>query len=331
MQFRFKDNSGTVISLPDVTSLIRAIRDGLVNPETPFAVDDDRYWHRAETVAAYREAELVLRRLPAGHALLSAPRIKPRKGLRAWRLPPVLLRFAAIGLVAAIAVSIALRFWSPSRASAAPTASLPEASRAEQELVKQLTGDYGTAFARVVRQRQDWLQAQRLGQRFRGTALKTPESIRAVHQVSHRLRGGADSLVPNSDAVASRLVARAASMARRRSGLDGLTSSLEDQFSDWRTDIEAYAALQLELADGLDAVADFLLTHQQGFAIEEDRTFFLSRADATRYRELLDQLTVLVNRERAWGDAMDRRHPGWLSALPEGERPKPGRPILASK
>ena len=63
MDFRYKDGSGKVVTLCDVTSLIHAIRDGLIMPDTPFAVGDDKYWHKAETVTAYREAAAVLRRL----------------------------------------------------------------------------------------------------------------------------------------------------------------------------------------------------------------------------------------------------------------------------
>ena len=51
MHFRYKDPSGQVVGLADVTLLIHAIRDGLVKPDTPFAVGDSKYWTLGETIA----------------------------------------------------------------------------------------------------------------------------------------------------------------------------------------------------------------------------------------------------------------------------------------
>lgn len=333
MDFRYKDGSGKVVTLSDVTSLIHAIRDGLIRPDTPFAVGDDKYWHRAETVTAYCEAAAVLRRLPAGHALLGtmAPPglTAPVSSGTGIKRPSI--RLVAISLVVALGAGLALmRPWAPSEASSGSSA----AERTATMMKEQLTGletTYGRAFARGIWRRQQWLRDQRLEDRFQGPALKSTESLRDVYQISRAIRSGADSLVPAADGMARILGRRADSIEQARKRLAGLGPALDDRLSTWREDVLAYTRMQYDLANTLEALAEFLLKHQQGFAIKNGRAFFMSRTDAGVYRELLDELTVHVNRERAWSDGLQERHPGWLTSIPAGERPVFGELVLSRR
>jgi len=56
--------------------------------------------------------------------------------------------------------------------------------------------------------------------------------------------------------------------------------------------------LSRDIAATLDALAGYLLSHQQGFAIENERPLFMSRAHASEYRESLDELRMHTNRSR---------------------------------
>ena len=332
MDFRYKDGSGKVVTLCDVTSLIHAIRDGLIRPDTAFAVGDDKYWHKAETVTAYREAAAVLRRLPAGHALLgqmAAPGLQAQAPKPKTKRPSI--RLVLMGLVMAVGAGLALmRPWATSEASSGSSAS----DRTATMMKEQLTGletTYGRAFARGIWRRQQWLQDQRLEQRFQGPALKSTESLRGVYQISRAIRAGADSLVPAADAMARILGRRADSIEQAQRRLAGLGPALDDRLSIWREDVLAYTRMQYDLANTLEALAEYLLKHQQGFAIEKGRAFFMSRTDAAMYRELLDELTVHMNRERAWSDGLQERHSGWLTSIPAGERPVFGESVLTRK
>ena len=333
MDFRYKDGSGKVVTLSDVTSLIHAIRDGLIRPDTPFAVGDDKYWHRAETVTAYCEAAAVLRRLPAGHALLgtmSPPGFTaPKSSGPGINRPP--LRLVVMALVVALGAGLALiRPWAASEASSASSA----AERTATLMKEQLTGletTYGHALARGIWRRQQWLRDQRLEERFRGPALKSTESLRGVYRISGAIRSGADSLVPEADGLVRILGRRADSIEQAQRRLAGLGPALDDRLSIWREDLLAYTRMQYDLANTLEALAEYLLKHQQGFAIENGRAFFMSRSDGAMYRELLDELTVHLNRERAWSDGLQERHPGWLTSIPAGERPVFGESVLARR
>jgi hypothetical protein len=332
MDFRYKDGSGKVVTLSDVTSLIHAIRDGLIRPDTPFAVGDDKFWHRAETVTAYREAAAVLRRLPAGHALLStmastsaATPKSPDKTKRPSR------QLLLMGLAVAVAGGLALmRPWTASEASAGSSAAERTAEMMKAQLTELETA-YGRAFARGIWRRQQWLRDQRVQERFQGSPLKSPESLRGVYQIAREIRSGADSLVPGADVMARILGRRADSVEQAQRRLAGLGPALDDRLASWREDVLAYTRMQYDVANTLEALAEYLLKHQQGFAVENGRAFFMSRTDAGEYRELLDELTVHMNRERAWSDGLQERHPGWLTSLPTGERPVFGESVLTRR
>lgn len=333
MDFRYKDSSGRIVTLADVTSLIHAIRDGLIRPETPFAVGDDKYWHRAENVKAYQEAATVLKRLPAGHALLSTlappgmePPAVPVPKPAGTRLRLVL---AGAGLVVLAGVAF-LRPWSASEASSGASAAERTAAMMKAQLT-ELEAEHGHDFARRIWRRQEWLRGKRIEDHFQGSALKSPQMLRSVYQIAREIRAGADSLVPAADRKARRLAAAADSIERVEMRLAGLGPALEDRLALWREDILAYTRMQYDFANTLEALAEYLLSHQQGFAIRNDRPFFMSRTDAQEYRDLLDELTVHVNRERAWSDGLQDRHTGWLTSLPETERPRFGESLFARR
>jgi hypothetical protein len=175
------------------------------------------------------------------------------------------------------------------------------------------------------------MRAQRLDEHFQGPALKSTQSLRGVYQIARGIRTGADSLVPAADRMARRLAVKADSIERVEKRLAGLGPALEDRLAIWREDIQAYTRMQYDYANTIEALSEFLLSHQQGFALQNGRPFFMSRTDAQEYRELLDELTVHINRERAWSDGLQDRHPGWLTSLPETERPRFGEPLFSRK
>src|SRR5689334_706201 len=94
MRFRVRAASGKVLSLPDVASLAKAIRSGTIGPDTPMAVGKQRGWHRANSVAAYRDAIAALNRAPAER--FPSSRLVEAKTSRTaiWRAP---WAFAALG------------------------------------------------------------------------------------------------------------------------------------------------------------------------------------------------------------------------------------------
>jgi hypothetical protein len=338
MEFRYKDPSGKVVVLADVTLLIHAIRDGLVRPDTPFSVGDGRYWHRAENVPAYQEASAILKRVPKGHVMLStlaSPELQDKArqlasaGLAVARLRPPRLMLAGVGLVMLLGVLI-LKPWSASEASGGASAAERTAALMKAQLA-ELEAGYGRSFARNVWRGQDWLRGMKLEDRFQGPALKSLQSLREIHEIARGIRTGADSLVPAADRMARWLEVKADSIEGVEKRLAGLAPALEDRLALWREDVQAYTRMQYDFANTLEALSEFLRSHQQGFAIQNGRPFFMSRTDGQEYRELLDELTVHVNRERAWSDGLQERHPGWLTSLPETERPRFGEPLFSRK
>jgi hypothetical protein len=331
MHFRFKDLTGKVVSLPDVTSLMRAIRDGIVTPKTPLAVGENGAWHRAELVKAYREATAVLQRLPAGHALLESPtptftpQLAPAQTAKPAKLPKVV-----VAAVAVVIAAIGFRLWTTSGpASGASAGGGP--SPAVREVANKFTLDFGDSVALVMAEHQRWLQDRRLDRVLYGEALKSPEAVRSLVTVSTRMRIEGDAILPRSNVLARRMVARADSLSRSRPGLEGLAAAVEDGLGAWGPDFESYNAYQHDAAQAFDALAEFLRSHQQGFAIRDGRPVFLSREDGARFGELWDHVNRVPAKERAWADQVIRKRPGWMSGLPDARRPRFGQSILAAR
>ncbi len=327
MRFRVRAAGGKVLSLPDVASLVRAIRSGKVGPETPMAVGKQRGWHPANSVAAYREAIAALNRAPAER--FPASRLTEAASARTpiWRSP---WAFAALGAgllgVGGLGLTRVLR--SPEKppvlATAAPTVN---GLRANARL-RVYSFQYGDSIAVELRQLQDWLAGQQLAPKLRGSALKRPGSLQAARTVSNAFLLRLDSLKVYSAALAARLVARADSL-EATGGFDGLASALEDELAKWSRDFAGYTEILHGVGAALDSLPAFLLEKQGAYAVWEGKAAFLSREDAARFAMLEARFVDLAGRELAWSTTLLAKRPDWMSGVLEDERPRFGRPVLA--
>ena len=155
-----------MIPLPDVASLLQAIRSGAVGPETSLAVGGERGWHRAESVAAYREAIGALGRVPAerfpsqttsGGKPLGARIGLPKK--------PRTLALVVIGMI--VVAGLGLRVYLGGHTEALPAAAKATTVtglRAGARL-RVYSFQFGDSVALEMRRLQDWLASQRLQKR----------------------------------------------------------------------------------------------------------------------------------------------------------------------
>ena len=327
MRFRVRAESGKVLSLPDVASLVKAIRSGTIGPDTPMALGKQRGWHPANTVAAYRDAMAALNRAPA-ERFPSSRLVEAKTSRRPiWRAP---WAFAALGAgllaVGALGVSKVLRGNEkpPVLATAAPAVS---GLRANARL-RVYSFQFGDSVAVELRQLQDWLAGQQLQPRLRGPALKRPGSLQAARSVSTGFLQRLDSLKAYSTALAGRLVARADSL-EAAGGFDGLASALEDELARWSRDFAGYTEIMSGVGAALDSLPAFLLEKQGAFAVWEGKASFLSREDAARFAMLEAKFVDLAGRELAWSTTLLAKRPDWMSGVLEDERPRFGRPVLS--
>lgn len=326
MRFQFKDSTGKVIPLPDATTLMRAIQDGYVTAQTPFKVGDG-IWQRAELVAAYRDAEAVLKRLPENHPVRTAPPlVLGRRPANPATAPRLKMAAAAVVLLALAGITVFRLKTSHGRSSPAAALEPPPATIAA---AGRLSTDFGASFGRAIRKQQNWVQDQRLDDRVRGHALKSGESVRRLALVAQRMQIEADGLVGMTDVSARRLRARADSMMQAEPELQELTTVLDQQLDAWRDDVFAYAAIRREAATELAALSEWLLARQQSIAIQNNRPYFLNPGDGLRYREMWDRMAGLESKERFWYERTERRHPRWLSGIPEAQRPRFGLPLIS--
>jgi len=340
MEFRFRDKRGRVVSLPDVASFLQAIRSRAITAKTSLAVGNERGWHPAASVAAYREAVAALGRgvvtpEPAPQpdrpqaATGSSPRVarlrtpRPSKGI-----------VAAAGVVVLLAAVFGVRPWlNGQRRQAAkpiPTSAVT-GLRAESRL-RALSFQFGDSVALEQRLLEDWLASQRYTARLRGAALKNPGSLRVARATSAGYLIRLNSLVPSRRALAQRLVARADSIeGAGGGGFDGLATALEDEVAGWSREFAAHEEILRSLAAAMDSLPAFVLGKQASFAMRDGAPVFLSRDDAARFAQLEEHFSALANRERAWSDALLARRPDWMSGLIEDDRPRFGRSVLASQ
>jgi hypothetical protein len=165
-------------------------------------------------------------------------------------------------------------------------------------------------------------------QRLHGPALRNPASLGEVRAAATAWSSRVDSLLAGAGALAARLTARADSMETGTPGLDGLTPAAEDALSEWERELRDYVALERSGAAALDSVAEFALDRQASFVVREGEPVFLSRADGTRFRQLLEHLADLAGREASWARTVLGRRPEWMTALPEAVRPAFGEPLV---
>lgn len=325
MRFRYRDTRGKVVALADVASLLKAIRDGALTPDSELAMGDDKTFQRAEQVVAYQQAAVAVSRtggIPAAAAAV-APKIRwhARKGTRIG---------AGIVAIAALGVLAVLRLQTIGREHARENlAAPPGPSRVAQSALSAIATEFGDSAAVAQHRLEDWVARQRFPDRFRGSALHGISSLRGVRAAAVKFRQATDSLLLRSRNLAVLLVQRADAAEAADTGLNGLMGSTEDALVEWQRELTAYADIQWGAAATLDSLATFVLDHQQSFAIREGQPVFLSRTDAARFRELAGNLNALARREKAWADALRERRPEWMTGLAEGDRPRFGRNVLS--
>jgi hypothetical protein len=331
MRFRYQNAGGKAINLPDVAALLQGIERGVVTPETLISIGDSGSWQRAETVAAYQQAVAGLSRSP-GVRRMAAESQRPESHAQSPvpEIPWYTRRQVRIGLGAATAALVLvfgfLRVRHLDRERAAATAravtAAAEPSLDAQHALSVITNEFGESAGRSMRRAEDRLDSRRLRARLRGTALKNSASVRTLNAAATSIQADTDSLIARSAALAETLRSRADSLETGHSRYDGLLLRVEDALEQWRRDLDHYAALQFGFAATLDSVARFLLQGQGSFVVREGQPVFLSRADATRFADLNDQLKILMTRRTAWAEGMSSRWPAWLAAIPDSSRPR---------
>ncbi len=327
MRFRYRDTRGKVVSLADVASLLKAIRDGALTPDSDLAVGDDKTFQRAEMVAAFQQAALAVSRTGgvATGTTAGAPVVAwhARRGVRVG---------AGIAAIALFGVFAMLRLQTIGREHArefAAAAAPAGPSHLAETALARIGAEFGDSAAVSQHRLEDWVDRQHFPERFRGGALHGVSSLRGVRASATKYRETADSLLVRSRTFAVILVQRADSAEAADTALNGLGISAEDALVKWQKDIETYADIQRSSAATLDSLAAFVLNRQQSFAIREGQPVCLSRVDAARFRELAANLGSLAGREKAWADALRERRPEWMNALSEGQRPRFGRNVLS--
>ena len=145
MHFRYRDPEGKVVRLNDVTWLARAVRSGLVTPDTPFAVGDDSEYRRAELVPAYQEVVVGLSR--SGLEPLPPTAIRSDAGPAAKS--PV--RFVVLFLFGALAGSIGWFMVRSSDLARGGVVAAPARSVGMERALAALAGELGDSVA--IRQR----------------------------------------------------------------------------------------------------------------------------------------------------------------------------------
>jgi len=345
MQFRFRDKSGRVVSLPDVASLLQAIQSGAITAKTSLAVGNERGWHRAQSVAAYREAVAALKRgmvAPPPSAGPDWSQAAGRGGSSSRNAPPRINRPSGRMVAAAVAVLLfaavfGVRPWlNGQRRQARPAPAAPAVTglRAQSRL-RAFSFQFGDSVALERRRLEEWLASQRYTARLRGSALKSPVSLQIARTTSAGYLVRLDRLVSSREALAQRLVARADSLEGAEGtaggGFEGLATALEDEIAVWSREFTTHEEILRALAAAMDSLPAFVLGKQASFAMRDGAPVFLSRDDAARFAVLEEHFSALANRERAWSDALLARRPDWMSGLIEDDRPEFGRSVLASR
>ena len=329
MNFRYRDANGRTVALPDVASLLEAIRAGEIVGRTPLSVGDDLAWHRADSTEAYREAVAALSR-GAGPPPGAIAAAAPTRPATLWYRRREVRIVAVAAVVGAALLGVGLRIRHLGRDVAAERRAGAEAEHASR--VRQVAGTLSTeaadSSAAAIGALQKWLRRQRLDQLLHGAALRNPASLGEVRAAAAAWSIRADSLLAGAGAIAARLTARADSMETGTPGLDGLSTATEDALGGWGRELAGYVALERSGAAALDSVAGFVLERQASFVVREGEPVFLSRADGVRFRQLFDHLADLAGREASWARVVLGRRPEWMAALPEAARPVFGEPVV---
>lgn len=241
---------------------------------------------------------------------------QPRHGLPAGLL--------LLGLLAG------LSFWFGQSGSGVESAdaSEPVDSRLQVAARRELAAELGDSLAGFFRELKARRSSQGLERRFRGDALQSPGSLRAVQGAADRIRAEGTRLLARSDSLGRALLARADSMQVADPALQGLSASFEEVLEEWRRDLAGYLRIEGSAAAELHALAGFLLRRQQSFYLEAGQPRFLSRDDALDYREQWDRLARAAGAEAEWARQMQGKRPSWMANVPVEGRPVFGQPLI---
>jgi len=331
MQFRYQDKKGKVHTLADVASLLQAIRDGSIAPDTPLVVGTDRTWHPASAVAAYREAVAALRR--SGNSLSLAPlhsvsptvvHAKAPSGRHGRRVALVLTGLLVVGFTGFRVHKMSARSSSIRRAAASVGPAL-----GARAATSDLETEFGDSVALAQRHLHDWVRGQRFEVRFRGISLQDPASLRSSLVAAERYRMEVETIATSLRKLSVRLLARADSLEGSQDGLEGLTGAVDEVLASWRRDVEGWTEIQLGAAGSLYQIAEYLLAKQKSYVIREGHPVFLSRDDGARFRELSLQPSQWAMREMSWANTVADRRSRWLQRIPAERHPEFGRAALS--
>jgi hypothetical protein len=328
VRFRFRDGRGKVTSLPDVASLVKAIRSGAIGPETSLAIGKERGWHRADTVAAYREAIGALGRVPPERYPSQSARGEARDSgtPRRSKLRSLVLLAGVIVLGIGLRAYLGRQTVAPPPPAKATVTGLRAGAR-----LRVYSFQFGDSVALELRHLEDWLVSQRFGAKLRGAALKRPASLMAARTVSAGYLLRVDSMASRSRELARRLIARADALEGEAKGFDGLATALEDELAVWSREFSVQLEILRGLAAAMDSVPAFLLEKQGSFAIWEGKAAFLSRDDGARFATLEARFAEIAARERSWSSTLLAKRPDWMAGVLEDERPRFGLWVLASQ
>jgi hypothetical protein len=331
MQFRYQDKKGKVHTLADVASLLQAIRVGAVAPDTPLVVGNDRVWHPASAVTAYREAVAALRRSGSSLALAPVPSVSiavsaPSPSRHGRRVALVLVGLLAVGFTGFRVHQMSARASGVRRAAAAPGPAI-----GVRAAVSEFDAEFGDSLARAQRRLHDWVRGQRFDVRFRGISLQEPASLRTSLVAAERYRMEIKGIESAMRRLSVAMLARADSLEGTANGLDGLTGAVDELMASWRRDVEAWTEIQLGIAGSLYQVAEYLLAKQKSYVVREGRPVFLSRDDGARFRELSLGPSQWAMREQSWANTVADRRSRWLGRIPAEAHPDFGRAVLPGK
>ena len=329
MQFRYQDKKGKVHTLVDVASLLQAIRVGLVAPDTPLVVGNDRAWHPASMVTAYREAVAALRRSGSSLALT----VSPPSPVAAVSQPGrhgrrVLLALAGLLVVGFTGFRV---HQMSARSSTRAAAAIAGPSLAVRAATSDIDAEFGDSLARAQRRLHNWVRGQRFDVRFRGISLQEPVSLRTSLVATERYRIEVEAIGVAMRRLSVALLGRADSLESSQEGLEGLTGAVDEVMTSWRRDAEAWTEIQLGLAGSLYQVAEYLLAKQKSYVVREGRPVFLSRDDGAQFRELSLGPSHWALRERSWASTVADRRPRWLERLPVEAHPDFGHAVLPGR
>jgi hypothetical protein len=322
MHFRYKDREGKVVRLNDVTWLARAVRSGLVTPDTPFAVGHDSDYRRAELVPAYQQVVVGLSRSRLDP--LPPTGIRPDAGPTAKSS----VRFVVLFLFGALVGSIGWFMVRSSDLAPGGVVAAPARSVELERALAALAGELGDSVAIRQRRLELWVEQQAFEQRLSGRSLRATASLQAARVAAGRYLAQVDGLMKGISVLAARLALRADSLEGTDGVREGLFVATGDLVRDWEQDLRVYAELQRATAATLDSVAEYALARQQSFALRDGQPVFLSRSDGARFRGFLSSLDQLARDQARWADQVRARRPEWMAALAPADRPAFRGPLL---